>query len=98
MTSKRGASGINIQVKHHTKHAQVKYATIIKLLTSAVQNYSQEITGEYSCNVTNENCMNSVCPECPSLTITDSYFEDSPSSSSKSRIRLVLIAMKKMKF
>ena len=39
---------------------------------------------EYSCDVANENCMKSVFPECPSLTITDSDFKDSSSSSSNS--------------
>ena len=42
------------------------------------------IIGEYSCDVANQNCLKSICPECPSATINDLDFEDSSSSSSNS--------------
>ena len=63
-----------------------------KLLTSAVNQKLKnvdsklsasvkEIVGGYSCDIANENCKKNNCTQCSSLTITDSDFEDSSSSS-----------------
>ena len=63
-----------------------------KLLTSAVNQKLKnvdsklsasvkEIVGGYSCDIANENCKKNNCTQYSSLTITDSDFEDSSSSS-----------------
>lgn len=42
----------------------------------------KELVGEYSCDVSNADCMKSICLNCPALTIEDSDFKDSSSTAS----------------
>ena len=53
----------------------------LKNVDSKLSASVKEIVGGYSCDIANENCKKNNCTQCSSLTITDSDFEDSSSSS-----------------
>lgn len=64
---------------------QYKYSSLTRHESCTCLSASvKEIVGGYSCDIANENCKKNNCTQCPSLTITDSDFEDSSSSSSNS--------------
>lgn len=56
----------------------------LKNIDSKIPNNVKDLVGEYSCEITNADCMNSTCQNCPSVVLSNEDFKDNTSNDSVS--------------